>query len=316
MKRISLLLPILLISCMSPAQKSAITFTGGDRLGDKLFTYCRAKWLAHTYDLTFLCPDFPFRSTLMLVDNELPYSKQNNKQFSHIKIIKRESDIVPGQEDTLYIMDFFMQLDIVPTVFDHRMLINFKNDPEFLSQLCASLAPRDSIDALTLPQDMPTIAVHVRRGGGYYMDDDKAFKRWPLKFPPDAYYIDQIKRIAARHDADQPLYIYLFTDDKDPKAIVENYKEALQLPNLIFAYRDQNKYQDHVLDDMFAMAQFDYLIRSNSQFTFISIIVGNHKLILSPYNATWHGDNVTIDRVWIIENQADGSITQAFIDTP
>ncbi len=316
MKRISLYLPILLISCISLAQKSAITFTGGDRLGDKLFTYCRAKWLAHNYDLTFLCPDFPYRNTLMLVDNELPYSKQSKQQFCHVKTIKRESDIIPGQEDTLYIMDFFMQLDIVPTVFDHRMLIHFKNDPEFLSQLCASLAPKESLETLTLPQDMPTIAVHVRRGGGYYMDNAKEFKRCPTKFPPDAYYLDQIKRIAALHDAHQSLYIYLFTDDKDPKAIVESYKQALQLPNLVFEYRDHNKYQEHVLDDMFAMAQFDYLIRSNSQFSFISMIVGNHKLTVSPYNATWHGDTVTIDRIWLVENHTDGAITQTFIDTP
>lgn len=309
-----LVLILFSFTSISLAQKSAITFDGGDRLGDKLFTYCRAKWLAHTHNLTFLCPYFEYKNALHIHTYDQSLSDATRKGYSTTVRIKKESEIIPGRQDVLYIMDFYMQLDISKSVFDHAITIHFKNDPLFIQDLHTCIAPIAPLDMISIPTDMPTIALHVRRGGGF--DNVKTcYKRWPTKFPPDDFYIDQIKRIASLYNPGQPLYIYLFTDDQHPERIVAHYKKVLNMPQITFEHRVHRHYKEHVLDDMFAMTQFDYLIRSNSQYTFFSMILGDHSMVISPSKGSWHQDHAVIDQIWIVEKSRNNTYTQTYRET-
>ena len=81
------------------------------------------------------------------------------------------------------------------------------------------------------------VAVHVRRGGGFDFANIKAL--FPLKFPPDSYYIEQISRLAYIYH-DKKICICILTDDPNPNEIVKHYQETLQNPRLLFICRKTN----------------------------------------------------------------------------
>ncbi len=169
------------------------------------------------------------------------------------------------------------------------------------------LSPVGNISALETPPTMLSIAVHVRRGGGVDLPlcqkkpastTHFADKKWPAKFPPHSFYIEQIRHIAQQHRG-VPLYVHIFTDDPNPSEIVDIYKKALAEFSITFGCRQKgNKHDCNVLDDLFAMKDFDFLIRPESGLSLFSQILGNHKLVIYPLHATWQDDTtLIIDKV-------------------
>ena len=57
------------------------------------------------------------------------------------------------------------------------------------------------------------------------MDTDRIIDNQPLRFASDQFYVDQIKRLATMFK-DENLYVHIFTDDRNPEAIVENFKKS------------------------------------------------------------------------------------------
>jgi len=134
----------------------------------------------------------------------------------------------------------------------HYTLLN----PSFAHELKKMISPTIQLPKPSLPPDKICVAVHVRKGSNtdrplgsiqQYSGHENlvtynfqsyplvkirsnhfnkkrpphnhADKTWPQKFPPDQYYIDQIKKLSAMfHDA--PLYVYLFTDHHNPHTIL------------------------------------------------------------------------------------------------
>lgn len=139
-------------------------------------------------------------------------------------------------------------------------------------------------------------------------------KKWPLKFPPAQYYIDQVKLLSEILE-NRPLYLYIFTDDKNPKALCKKIKTAVNKSNITFACRsDNNKHLIHStsFDDLFSLAQFDCIIRSASNFARISQIIGKHKIIIFPTHATWVNNKLIMDTINIIINNSDATYVESF----
>lgn len=133
---------------------------------------------------------------------------------------------------------------------------------------------------------------------------------WPTKFPPDDYYIKQIERLSHMLEH-APMYVYIFTDYAHPEEIAVKYKEALNLPNIIFDWRRQgHDYKKNIIEDLFALSQFEYLIRSISSYSGIGFLMGDHKLVLAPANAEWHDGTLLIDKVLLSSRNQDGSYTR------
>lgn len=125
---------------------------------------------------------------------------------------------------------------------------------------------------------------------------------WSIKFPPDQYYIEQVKTLAS-FLPDKHLQIQIFTDDPVPEQIVSRYAQALQaLPNLSFYYRTtENNHDKNVIEDLFAIAQSDCLISASSSFAFAAMLLGNHSVIIFPEHAITLPDRVIIDKVHIVK---------------
>ena len=331
MKYILNLMCFLSFTSIYADKPSAITFQRGGRLGDKLIMYCKAKWFSDKFAIPFLCPDFPLKNKLLLVEKEEHLTKEIEANFKYKKIVNHEKDINPLLSDTLFIVDFYVVSDELPamtTEYDQNvaeMKKLFNDHPTFFNELCSLIAPRDFMTKLILPEDQITVAVHVRRGNGpedlalLSKDKDKYYayihsdKIWPIKFPPDTFYIEQIRHLNSIF-GNQPMYVHIFTDYKYPEQIVEKYKKALNLPNINFGWRRTHTQEDYVIEDLFAMTQFDCLIRSSSHYSGISYLLGDHKYMIAPVHGVWHGNQLTIDRS-IIAHCHDGSISCEYINS-
>jgi len=168
-----------------------------------------------------------------------------------------------------------------------------------------------------LPQDKISVAVHVRKGGGfdqslssiqYYPSNMISRKfyadeKWPIKFLPEQYYVNQIKRISKLFD-DASLFVYIFTDDRCPLRLVKRIEKAVNKCNITFSCRNcGNTHNTHVVEDFYNMARFDCLIRSGSHFALASQLLGNHQVVIYPKHWQWVGRKLVIDEVSIIDRR-------------
>ena len=71
------------------------------------------------------------------------------------------------------------------------------------------IRPIEKIEDLNLPKNRIPVALHVRRGGGF--DPPHRIKEQPRKFPPDIYYIEQIKFLFRYLDG-LPLHIHILRE--------------------------------------------------------------------------------------------------------
>ncbi|MGB8367544.1 MAG: hypothetical protein WCD44_04255, partial [Candidatus Babeliales bacterium] len=192
-----------------------------------------------------------------------------------------------------------------------------QEDEFFMKELKYMLQPVVKIPEIKLPSDTITVAVHIRKGGGYdqalsslqyYKRDmiSKRFyadKRWPRKFPPEQYYADQIIKISELL-SDQPLFIYIFTDDRNPTGLVNRIKKAVNKSNITYSCRSRgNTYKTHVVEDLYNMARFDCLIRSGSSFAVAAQLLGNHKIVIYPKSLQWEGRKLIANEVTILDNR-------------
>ncbi len=344
----------------SPRPHCAITndtSTKIARMGDQMVRYCKAKWLAHKYNIEFLLTNFPHSDEFVFSKLEKVLNEDYMKKFKKVIVIKNESDLASylkkAKVNTLFKIG-------LPTVIKDGKLrdrlslaplysLSRKNEC-FGSELKRLLQPLVSVPQVSLPENMITVAVHVRKGGGFdnplsaeqYFDGSEQFEDYkfmymdnkthneicdttvsdtgdmnqeqavpkpadrvyPMRFPPEQYYVDQIKKLSELL-CDAPLYVYIFTDDPKPQEILERFKESINKQNIVFATRNgENIYSNHAVEDMFAMAQFDCLIRSLSDYALIPQLVGSHKIIFFPWHSRWLSEKkLFVDKVGVFFNK-------------
>lgn len=248
------------------------SFSGG-RLGDNLVAYFHALWLAYKYQLPLVY--VPFQNAELFHLHEM--YPPRNMLFEQSVIFTHEEQL-KNHTSTLFTVPYFSE---PPETIQPPLFPVDWQDPEFRALVADSLTPKNPVSTLPLPRDRLTVGVHVRRGEVVNAEHMKA--ALPLKFPPDSYYIEQIRRLTTIFK-NQPLYIFILTDDRDPWALVRTYREALNNPLLEFACRESNG--GHAfLEDFLSIPTFDCLILCQSNFSLMSAKLSDYGVLITPTHA-------------------------------
>jgi len=296
----------------------AVTYIlGGGRFGDKIIYYVTAKWISFKFNIPLLLKPFRYSSMLRLGREEKKYSKKIVKQFERIISIGSEKGVIEHKQENVIFESKGVHFHIDGCFGVERTIEYILRDQYFVAELKNMLQPVVSLPTITLPQDKITVAVHIRKGGGfdqalssiqYYRRNMVSRKfyadnKFPLKFPPEQYYVNQIKKMSKLFD-DAPLFIYVFTDDRSPSRLVDRIKKAANKHNITFSCRNRgNAHDAHVIEDFYNMARFDCLIRSSSNFALAAQLLGNHEVIIRPKHWQWVGKKLVIDEVSITDHR-------------
>jgi hypothetical protein len=285
--------------------------------------YAKAKWLSYTYKVPLLYQPFSHSDQLQLDRAEPIKLNLYIGRYEQNVAVHPSMHLQPNNSiSTLYVSlarkgDQIMGGDVFFKIIS--------SDAVFKTLIQQMLTPSKKVKPLALPKNRITVAVHVRKGSGpdtkpsskqfydtahyfalpltHFTEQERKFsdRRCPHRFLPDQFYVDQIILLSELLD-DQPLYVYLFTDDKNPDELAKKYAEKIKKPNITFAHHpanNPNKIGD-VLTDYYNMAQFDCLIRPGSNFSRAIQLFGNHKLVIYPQEARWHADAIVADGIDIM----------------
>ncbi len=282
------------------------------RFGDKIVSYTTAKWVSYKFNIPLFFKPFRYSSMLRCGNEEKKYSKEIVKKFREI-IISNEQDIIKHEKEDNVIFESKRRWFFISSAGESTIEYMLQ-DQSFTAELKYMLQPVVPLSQIELPKDKIAVAVHIRKGGGfdkplysiqYYNKNLNKFadKIWSLKFPPEQYYVDQIKRISSLFD-DRPLFVYIFTDDCNPSRLVDRIKKAVNKENITFSCRQKgNAHNAHVIEDFYNMSRFDCFVRSKSSFAIAAQLLGNHKIIIYPKHFKWVGRKLIIDEVNIVDNR-------------
>lgn len=280
---------ILLGSLTQATAQSFITYelTWG-RFGDHLVSYMHAKWLSYKYGLTLLYRPFIYSDRLVLDSEEKRFF--SNERFARVFRIPGEDvfqqELVPG---ALYMMPYFPESPYERNAFGGMSFDVDWHDEGFIKELKKMIYPKIPTKKMVLPKDKMTVALHIRRGGSYDVFDE-GNKSYPVKFPKNYFYVDALKEVYTILGA-QPLYVYIFTDDQQPEKLAEYFSEIFKDTAITFDYRHtKNDHNVNVLDDFFALMQFDCLIRPDSNFSLCVSKIKKYLIEIAPDDCTVAGN--------------------------
>jgi len=277
------------------SNSSAITWEpNGGRFGDNLLSYSKAKWLSYKFNIPVLHLPFKYSDQLMLHEQEAMYSNESAQLFSTITHlpIEKKCQLLPNS-NTLYISHWKTKITI-----DWY-------DNVFVEELKKNIAPRSIIEKVIVPKECISIAVHVRNGGGFVVDNEREKERCPLRFVPDEFFIAQIARLADMFQ-DQNIYVHIFTDHQEPAVLEDKFKKSLNNPRITFGYRQQNNsHNTNVLEDFFSMMDFDCLIRPGSHFSRFVQRLGNNKVVIYPESIKKTADGKSIINMINLKTRAE-----------
>lgn len=273
---------------------SAITWKpNGGRFGDNLVSYAQAAYLAYLSGLPLLYFPFPYADELMIHENERMYTAQEHERFyATVKVLRNPLAKLSKNNNTLYISRWKTEIEIDWC------------DENFVAKMKKNIAPRYEIKKVAIPENMISIAVHVRNGGTFGADTPEEKERCPLRFVPEEFFIAQIDRIAQMFP-DQMLYVYIFTDHPYPVQLAQKFQLALKNPRITFGFRtENNSHKLNVLEDFFSMMDFDCLIRPGSHFTRFVQRLGNNKLVIYPESIKEINGKKVIDTIKIKQRKS------------
>lgn len=341
---------------------------GAGRFGDQIVGYSKAKYLSWKYNIPFRLIPFQYSECLKMSEETCYTSwwyflhRVFYKLFCRVVWVHTEQDLIDALEyidgPTRFIAHINTRLnehikaqaglDRYECSWVGSLMYELSvNYPVFGAELKKMLQPITPFHHAVLPKDAVTVAVHIRKGGGFHADpvmiaeqyfsdysDKVAYKKihvsqennhllddaltniptfdydlksrgaadeiYADKFPPEQYYVDQIRNLSAFFD-DAAMYVYIFTDDQDPHGLMERIKQNVGKHNVTYATRTtKNSHDSNVLYDWFFIADFDCLIRSGSLFPYTAQLVGNHKVVIYPLHLKWINDRILlVDKVGV-----------------
>lgn len=280
---------------------SAITYKfGGGRFGDQLLTYLHAKWAAYCYNLPFYYRPFKHADRLVLHSEDPILTKAIVRSFDKVVRLMQWSDLESHNlARILFSIPYFPEckIDLRNSYRRRRFYQVDWEHPEFKKEVRRLVSPIEPFKRVELPDDQITVAAHVRKGGGY--DSLRAQQGYPLKFPTNQYYADQILLLDEMMEG-KPIYVYVFTDDHDPWKIVEDLKKRVNKSHVtIVCHTREMLAGRHFLDDLFAMTQCDCLIRAESHFSVIAGKLKDFILEICPLSYHREKGEVVIDELTI-----------------
>jgi len=308
MKR--LLFGILVACTVLPMLRSAVSynFSGSKgRLGDNLIAFSHALWVSYKRNTPLLYKPFKYSDDLVLSTLHIPFGSIEDHNFKDVitfpKHRGKKLDIfsLNTESDILYIVPFFSYKKAKSFHFD----VNWE-DEGFVKILRKEVAPLIEVQSVDIPEGRLAVAVHIRTGDGHdrtyqlrtgetsYFRKRYYDRKLPLKFPPNSFYIEQIRRMSEELN-DQPIYVHIFTDHSNPKYFAELFTEQVGKSNITYGFREQgNMHNANVLDDFFAMATFEYFIRGDSNFAIMAEKLSHWKISIYPVAHKWEGETLII----------------------
>jgi hypothetical protein len=239
-----------------------------------------AKWLSYKYGLTLLYRPFIYSDGLVLDEEDQRFlSKSSHRRtFMIQEEAILQQGIVPG---ALYMMPYFPESPYERKTFNGLVFDVDWSDEGFIQELKKKIRPKGLLKKMTLPQNIVTVALHMRRGGSYDVFDE-GNKSYPVKFPNNYFYgaaLNELHNILR----EIPLYVFVFTDDQQPGQVALYFTEEFKDKNIIFDYRkEKNDHNINVLEDFFALLQFDCLIRPDSNFSLCASKLKKYLVEVSP----------------------------------
>lgn len=310
--------------CAAPKRPSAVTYSlSGGRLGDNLIAFLHAAWISYTYDMPLLYQPFDYADQFAFHTMFERFDRNVKKQFaSVVELGFNQFTGFSKEGSTLYIVPYFPESagDFRRNEFypDRKKNTQFFTvdweDAQFRSWARELLKPVRALTLVHPPADCLSIALHVRKNSGGFdpdilhglpvekYDPKKLYvdRYYPLKMPPMSYYIQQLRTVLALYP-EQRIYVYLFTDDPHPEAIVAECRQAITCERITWDYRRAgNSHTSNVVEDFFSMQQFDCLIRPDSNLSIIAGRLGDFECVVSPVIHHWHDTTLHIDKAAIL----------------
>lgn len=276
---------------------SRVTFMlNKGRLGDNLLNYITAKHLAFTKNVPFTYPYFALSEYLALSNYEKQETRKikgKKKSPKDVVFIKQEADYNKIKKSKKF------------AIYACRFGLPLKNPSQaFLAEIKRMISPLITIPRVSAPEGYVSVAIHVRRGsGGDLQKLEYYYSVLASKFPPDSYYLEQIN-VLYQYTGKKRLYVYIFTDYKNPQEIALRYQQALNNPDILFDYRKNLTYagtdvaSHQIIEDLFMMTQCDYLIRPHSSLSMTAQIIGNYVMTISPKAYIREHNQVKISQVY------------------
>ena len=267
------------MSVSKAIRKPAITFhRNGGRFGDDLLSYAQAWWLAYKYDLDFFLTPFTYSEMLELHYKHPHINSDIVSKYKHTYVINRGRNFpLPVDEKGFYYSTYYCNSGI-----------NW-SDETFRDAMKQYIAPHGEWHYMELPNTMRTVAIHVRRGGGYRIDSDFCRRRRPYHFPSVEYYGNSLQLLLDRYP-NENFFVHIFTDDRDPAGVAQSIKQCINLSDesrVEFSWRMKgNNYATNVVEDFFDMTRFMYLIRPNSNMSIFAERIGDHDIVIVPRQAS------------------------------
>lgn len=134
---------------------------------------------------------------------------------------------------------------------------------------------------------------------GHYQLSSALDRYWPLKVPPEQYYVDQINHIAKI--ANKKIVIQIVTDTKNPLSLIDRFKKLIDDPSVLVEYHD-NTHKDiktRTMEDLYILSQGDIIIHAKSSFAFAADVIGDPAIMVLPQGHRWAGNMLIIDEVII-----------------
>lgn len=266
------------VQARNASESCAITYErNGGRLGDDIQSFAQAFYLGYKHNMQLLFQPFDYSDQLKVHYCYPHYTKKHDAQYKHKIKVKGSTTKIENLKNSCLYVSLFEEF---PGTDWH--------DEGFIDALCKLIAPVKDFAFQQLPADMHTIAIHIRRGGGFRVDTDWCKKVSPLHFPNIEYYANALNGLLMYLEG--PCYIYVFTDDQNPTKVVEELlshclPEDLSRITVDFRHTT-NRHDAHVLEDFFDIMRFTYLIRARSGYSLFAERLGNCKISISPTKAS------------------------------
>lgn len=305
-----------------------VTHAHSGRLGDQITSYIHAKWVAYKYGLKLFYDPFEYSDQLALHDLEARYDKSLTKKLKLVTAFFDQPTTF-DEDGILYTIPYFPHYPkseaefkmVCPIVIDW-------SDPVFVELLRKCIAPKKQLVLPTLNKNCFNIALHIRTGGGYdtmYGDHDpvKAVGNFsdiglPTNHPREEYYIKQLTMILDFFK-NVPVYVFIFTDDQNPEQFCIKYQHMINNSNVIFDCRTKaNRHDKNVLEDFFAMQQFDCVICPNSNYSLSAARIGHNAITVFPVESAWQNAHLIMTKVKVDVKlrELQSLVARRLIDTP
>lgn len=268
---------------------SVIQMKSGGRFGDNLLALAHALYFAQQNSYELLYSPFPYSDQLALDTIAKKYVDGAEKFFERLIKYPGGSAVLPSDlraqiRNLLFVIPYFPESCFEYTVSPQQNQFPVAwEDQKFKDALCKLVAPRNELNLIQPKKDKISVAVHARLGGGFdVIGPGTNEKLLRYKIPHEEYYIEQIRKMSELC-GHAPLYVFLFTDDRDPKGLMDRFRQKIGIPSIEFDCRkEDNAHDKNVLEDFFSIAQFDCLIRSESCYSFMAEKIGDFSIVISP----------------------------------